>query len=71
MEDNGDDSNAQQEVNTDVDDNVGKSMPTLSNILISIDEVDEHGNIINRQVIETQETKTLPSSDEPPVILGR
>ncbi|KAH0539269.1 histone H4 transcription factor [Cotesia glomerata] len=70
FEDNGDDTNTQLEVNTDVEDSVGKSMPSISNILISIDEVDEDGNIINHQVFEAQETKTLPSSDGLPVILG-
>ncbi|KAG8035804.1 hypothetical protein G9C98_001460 [Cotesia typhae] len=69
-EDNGDDSNTELEVNTDVEDSVGKSMPIISNILISIDEVDEDGNIINHQVFEAQETETLPSSDGLPVILG-
>lgn len=48
---------------------VGKSMPVISNILISIDEVDEKGNIIKRQIVETQETNELPPSEEPPLIL--
>jgi len=56
-----------QEEITDSD--VGKSMPVISNILISIDEVDEKGNIIKRQIVETQETNELPPSEEPPLIL--
>ncbi|XP_015607647.1 histone H4 transcription factor [Cephus cinctus] len=50
-------------------DNIGKSMPIISNILISIDEVDAEGNIIKSKVVETQETKELPPSEEPPIIL--
>ena len=46
-----------------------KSMPTIPNILISIDEIDEHGNIIDSKIIETQETTELPPSAEPPIIL--
>lgn len=46
-----------------------KSVPVISNILISIDEVDEKGNIIKRQVVEIQETKELPPSEEPLLIL--
>lgn len=45
-----------------------KSVPIISNILISIDEVDEKGNIIQRQVV-IQETKELPPSEEPLLIL--
>lgn len=52
-----------------VEDNVGNFMPVISNILISIDEVDEKGNIIKRQIVETQETNELPPSEEPPLIL--
>lgn len=48
---------------------VGKSMPVISNILISIDEVDEKGNVIKREIVETQETNELPPSEEPPLIL--
>lgn len=44
-------------------------MPIISNILISIDEVDAKGNIIRRQIVETQETNELPPSEEPPLIL--
>lgn len=44
-------------------------MPTIQNILISIDEIDEHGNIIDSKIIETQETTELPPSAEPPIIL--
>lgn len=51
------------------DSDVRKSMPVISNILISIDEVDEKGNIIKRQIVETQETNELPPSEEPPLIL--
>ncbi|KAK0178151.1 hypothetical protein PV328_002128 [Microctonus aethiopoides] len=75
VEDNGEnnnddhDSNETLEVNTDVEESVGKSMPLISNILISIDEVDAYGNIINSKVIETQETNELPPSEEPPLIL--
>lgn len=47
----------------------GNFMPVISNILISIDEVDEEGNIIKRQIVETQETNELPPSEEPPLIL--
>lgn len=51
------------------DSDVGKSMPVISNILISIDEVDEKGNVIKREIVETQETNELPPSEEPPLIL--
>ena len=44
-------------------------MPALPNILISIGEIDEHGNIIENNVIETQETTELPSSGQPLIIL--
>lgn len=37
-------------------------------ILISIDETDADGNIINSEVVEAQETMELPQSDEPPLI---
>lgn len=50
-------------------DNDGNSMPVISNILISIDQMDAYGNIIESKVIETQETTELPPSDEPPLIL--
>ncbi|KAL7288098.1 hypothetical protein TKK_0017884 [Trichogramma kaykai] len=43
-----------------------KSMP---NIVISIGEIDEHGNIIENKYIETQETTELPPSAGPPIIL--
>ncbi|XP_011164774.2 histone H4 transcription factor [Solenopsis invicta] len=46
-----------------------KSIPVISNILLSIDEVDEKGNIIKREVVEIQETKELPQSGEPLLIL--
>lgn len=46
-----------------------KSVPVISNILLSIDEVDEKGNIIKREVVEIQETKELPPSEEPLLIL--
>ncbi|XP_011307228.1 histone H4 transcription factor [Fopius arisanus] len=70
VEDTGeDDSNVALEVNTDAEDSAGKSMPVISNILISIDEMDAYGNIINSKIIKTQETTELPPSDEPPVIL--
>lgn len=45
-----------------------KSVP-VANILISIDEVDEKGNIIKHQLVEIQETKELPPSEEPLLIL--
>lgn len=48
---------------------VAKSVPIISNILISIDEVDEKGNIINQEIVEIQETKELPSSEELLLIL--
>lgn len=46
-----------------------KSMPVISNILISIDEVDAEGNIIQSKIVETCETNELPPSEEPPMIL--
>lgn len=52
-----------------VENGTDKSVPVISNILISIDEVDEKGNIIKQEVVEIQETKELPPSDEPPLIL--
>lgn len=48
---------------------MGKSMPIISNILISIDEMDADGNIIRSKIVETQETSVLPHSEEPPIIL--
>lgn len=53
------------EEETDADEFV----PVISNILISIDEVDEKGNIIKQEVVEIQETKELPPSEEPLLIL--
>lgn len=53
----------------DNNENSAKPMSTIPNILISIDEIDEHGNIINTKIIETQETSELPPSAEPPIIL--
>ncbi|XP_012526497.1 histone H4 transcription factor [Monomorium pharaonis] len=52
-----------------VENGADKSVPVISNILLSIDEVDEKGNIIKRQVVEIQETKELPPSEEPLLIL--
>lgn len=49
--------------------NEGKSMPVISNILITIDETDAEGNIIRSRVVEAQETMELPPSDGPPLIL--
>lgn len=48
---------------------LNKSMPIISNILISIDEIDAKGNIINKQIVETQETNELPPSEGNPLIL--
>ena len=47
----------------------GKSMPIIPNILISIDEMDADGNIIDSKIVQTQETNELPPSEEPPIIL--
>ena len=47
----------------------GKSMPVISNILISIDETDAEGNIIRSKIVEAQETMVLPQSDGPLLIL--
>lgn len=58
--------NSQEET---IENDADKSVPVISNILISIDEVDEKGNIIKRQVVEIQETKELPPSEEPLLIL--
>lgn len=42
-------------------------MPTLPNVIkITVNDVDEHGNIINSNVFETTE---LPASAEPLLIL--
>ncbi|XP_017755596.1 PREDICTED: histone H4 transcription factor-like [Eufriesea mexicana] len=49
--------------------NGGKSMPVISNILISIDETDAEGNIIRSRVVEAQETMELPPSEGPLLIL--
>lgn len=71
MEDNRDEMEIKQtsqeeiEVAPDVD----GVMPVISNILISIDEVDAKGNIIKREFVETQETNELPPSEVPPLIL--
>jgi hypothetical protein len=45
------------------------AIPVISNILLSIDEVDEKGNIIKREIVEIQETKELPPSEKPLLIL--
>jgi len=45
-----------------------KSVPVVSNILISIDEIDEKGNIIKQEIVELQETKELPPTEEPLLI---
>ncbi|XP_076166637.1 histone H4 transcription factor [Ptiloglossa arizonensis] len=47
----------------------GKSMPVISNILISIDETDAEGNIIRSRIVEAQETMELPPSEGSPLIL--
>lgn len=57
---------SQEETAESVDEN---PVPVISNILISIDEVDEKGNIIKQQLVEIQETKELPPSEEPLLIL--
>ncbi|XP_066600653.1 histone H4 transcription factor-like [Prorops nasuta] len=49
---------------------VGKSMPVISSILISIDEVDSKGNIIKSKTVEAQETNELKSSEAASVILN-
>ncbi|XP_011154415.1 histone H4 transcription factor isoform X1 [Harpegnathos saltator] len=49
--------------------NVNGTIPVISNILISIEEVDAKGNLIKREFVETQETSELPPSEEPPLIL--
>ncbi|XP_015433360.1 PREDICTED: histone H4 transcription factor [Dufourea novaeangliae] len=46
----------------------GKSMPVISNILISIDETDADGNIIRSRTVEAQETRELPPSEGPALI---
>ncbi|XP_034177913.2 histone H4 transcription factor [Osmia lignaria lignaria] len=46
-----------------------KSLPVLSNILISIDETDAQGNIVKSRIVEAQETRELPSSKGSPLIL--
>ncbi|XP_043255492.1 histone H4 transcription factor isoform X1 [Colletes gigas] len=46
-----------------------KSMPVISNILISIDETDAEGNIITSRIVEAQETTELPPSEGRPLIL--
>lgn len=46
-----------------------KSLPVLSNILISIDETDAQGNIVKSRIVEAQETRELPSSEGSPLIL--
>lgn len=52
------------------DDNYeAKSMPVISNIVISIDQMDADGNIIDSKIIETQETNELPTSEQPFFIL--
>lgn len=70
MEDNADEveteQNQQEEIITP---DIGEAMPVISNILISIDEIDAKGNIIKREFVETQETNELPPSEEPPLIL--
>lgn len=70
MEDNADEVETEQKLQEEiVPPDVGETMPVISNILISIDEVDAKGNIIKREFVETQETNELPPSEEPPLIL--
>lgn len=64
------------ETNNDDDENSNnhdnlepRSMPVISNILISIDQMDHDGNIIDSKFIETQETDQLPNSEQPFFIL--
>ncbi|XP_018394184.1 PREDICTED: histone H4 transcription factor [Cyphomyrmex costatus] len=45
-----------------------KIVPVISNILISIDDIDEKGNIIKQEIVEIQEMKELPS-EKPLLIL--
>ncbi|XP_011638600.1 histone H4 transcription factor isoform X2 [Pogonomyrmex barbatus] len=52
-----------------VENDTDKSVPVVSNILISIDEIDEKGNIIKQEIVEIQETKELPPSEQPLLIL--
>lgn len=40
------------------------SLPVVSNILISIGEIDEFGNITEKDVVEAQETTELPDTSE-------
>ncbi|XP_014484535.1 PREDICTED: histone H4 transcription factor [Dinoponera quadriceps] len=70
MEDSTDEMEAEQHLQEEmVASDIGEAMPVISNILISIDEVDAKGNIIKREFVETQETNELPPSEEPPLIL--
>lgn len=52
-----------------VENGADKFIPVVSNILISIDDVDEKGNIIKQEIVEIQETKELPASEKPLLIL--
>lgn len=70
MEDNADEVGTEQNLQEEMTvPDVDGAMPVISNILISIDEVDAKGNIIKREFVETQETNELPPSEEPPLIL--
>lgn len=70
MEDNANEMETEQNVQEEmVAIDVDGTMPVISNILISIDEVDAKGNIIKREFVETQETNELPPSEEPLLIL--
>jgi len=51
-----------------IENSTDKSVPVVSNILISIDEIDEKGNIIKQEIVELQETKELPPTEEPLLI---
>ncbi|XP_078036291.1 histone H4 transcription factor [Augochlora pura] len=70
LDDEGDDCEGTEvEERLEVKNYEGKSMPVISNILISIDETDTEGNIIRSKIVEVQETRELPASEGSPLIL--
>lgn len=69
VEDNVEEMEIEQDLQEEISSNADRSISDAPHILISIDEIDAKGNIINREIVETRETTELPPSEEPPLIL--
>lgn len=46
----------------------GVRVPVVSNILISIDQMDEHGNIIDSKIVDQESTELLPVLEDALII---